>query len=219
MEQRELTLGFSARNTGAVPRVGAFGNSLFAALVVGCLLATPALCSAEDESTPSIFGYALSGFGTGIATGFATGYLVTGPTWESDEWKTVLWGGGIGALTGLGIGVVLGVVDAGSAPGGRGIGFYIMRDANLGFSVGALAGGVVGVLYWAGGGTSKDLLTGLSWGTVIGAGAGVILGVVEGALRSPEQAKQTARGVRFDLGVLPSDSGVPLPYPSLSGRF
>jgi hypothetical protein len=87
--------------------------------------------------------------------------------------------------------------------------------------VGALAGGVVGVLYWAGGGTSKDLLTGACWGTVIGAGAGVILGIVEGALRSPETAKtpQTARRLRLDLGFLPSSSGVPLPYPNLSARF
>jgi hypothetical protein len=221
MTQRELTLGFSGGSGEAVRRAGAFGNSLFAALVVSCLLAMPALCSAEEDSTPSIFGYALSGFGTGAATGLAAGYLATGPKWESDEWKTVLWGGGIGALSGIGVGVLMGVIDAGTAPGGRGIGFYVMRDSNYGFTVGALAGGVVGVLYWAGGGSSKDLLLGVCWGTVIGAGSGVILGIVEGALRSREtaHAAPTAQRLHLDLGFLPSEKGVPLPYPNLTGRF
>ena len=220
MAHCERTLVFSAPLSGALRHRGAFVTTLLGALVVCCLLARAAPCSAADEETPSVFGYALSGFGTGAGTGFAVGYLATGSTWESDDWKTVLWGGGIGALTGMGLGVVLGVVDAGTAPGGRGVGFYVMRDSNYGLLAGALAGTVVGSLYWAGGGTGKDLLVGLSWGTVIGAGSGMILGVVEGVLRRPEQANpsQTA-GLRLDLGFLPTRGGPPSPYPVLSGRF
>lgn len=183
-------------------------------------LATASPCHAED-STPSIFGYAMEGFGTGLAVGFATGYLATGPKWESGEWRTVLWGGGIGALTGLGIGLTLGIIDAGTTPNGRGVGFYIMRDSNYGYSVGALAGAVIGALVWAGDGTSKDVLIGLSWGTVIGAGAGVILGVIEGALRRPSSSEHSERrAIQIGLGFTPSETGAPmLPYPTLSGRF
>lgn len=221
MPHRELTLD---------ARVALRRTTLFAVLVLSAaLFASPAFAHAkeapkeapvEEDSTASVFSYVLEGFGTGLAVGLAVGYLATGPTWESDEWRTVLWGGGIGALTGLGIGIVFGVVDAGTAPRGQGIGFYIMRDAYYGIAVGALAGTVVGALYWAGGGSSKDVLTGLCWGTVIGVGAGMILGVVEGVLRRPgKDEKQTAKALRLDLGFVPSESGVPLPYPTLSGRF
>jgi hypothetical protein len=190
-------------------------------MIVGAItLATPRTCSAEDD-TPSIVGYAFQGFGTGLATGLGIGYLATGPKFESDEWRTLLWGGGIGALSGLGIGLILGVVDASTVPNGRGVGFYIVRDSNYGYSVGALAGGVVGILMWAGGGVSKDVLKGLAWGTVIGAGAGIILGVIEGSLRnSGSSGSSTAStGLRLNLGFIPSDEGPPLPYPNLTARF
>jgi len=189
-------------------------------------LATPNRCFAEEDSTPSILGYALEGFGTGIAVGFASGYLATGPKFEGGEWRTLLWGGGIGALTGLGIGVILGIVDASTVPNGRGVGFYIMRDSNYGYTVGALAGTVVGALIWAGGGVSKDLLLGLAWGTVIGAGAGIIMGVIEGALRN--RGGNTGGTARIErrtpfqvgLGITPGlEGGAPITYPTLNARF
>ena len=100
------------------------------------------------------------------------------------------------------------------------IGFYIIRDSNYGYTVGALAGGVVGILMWAGGGVSKDVLQGLAWGTVIGAGAGIILGVIEGSIRVSNGKRATAsNGLRLGLGFTPSSEGVPLPYPNLSARF
>jgi hypothetical protein len=197
--------------------------TLVAAVLATGVLTTPERCYAEEDSTPSVLGYALEGFGTGIAVGFATGYLATGPKFEGGEWRTLLWGGGIGALSGLGLGLILGVVDAGTVPNGRGVGFYIMRDSNYGFTVGALAGGVIGALVWAGSGTSKDLLIGLAWGTVIGAGAGVILGVIEGALRNGKGSSHAKREtpIQVGLGFTPPgvEGGAPLPYPVLSGRF
>ena len=213
-----INLRLSGDRSGAVRRPEAFRISLLLAAALA-ITAVASPCHAEDD-TPSIFSYALSGFGTGLATGFAVGYLSTGPEFESNEWRKILFGGGIGALSGLGIGLVLGVVDAGGKPEGRGVGFYIMRDSNLGFTVGALAGSVVGALYWAGGGSPKDVLIGLSWGTVIGAGAGLILGAIEGALRAPKSTSTAARtGLQFSFGFTPSEDGVPLPYPNLSARF
>jgi hypothetical protein len=195
--------------------------TLAAAVLATTVLATPNNCYAEEDSTPSILGYALEGFGTGIAVGFATGYLATGPKFEGGEWRTLLWGGGIGALSGLGIGLILGIVDASTVPNGRGVGFYIMRDSNYGYTVGALAGGVIGALIWAGGGVSKDLLIGLAWGTVIGAGAGVIMGVIEGALRNGRGSKAERRTpFQVGLGCTPAlEGGAPMAYPTLSGRF
>jgi hypothetical protein len=195
--------------------------TLTAAVLATTVLATPGNCYAEEDSTPSILGYALEGFGTGIAVGFASGYLATGPKFEGGEWRTLLWGGGIGALSGLGIGLILGIVDASTVPNGRGVGFYIMRDSNYGYSVGALAGGVIGALIWAGGGVAKDLLLGLAWGTVIGAGAGVIMGVIEGSLRSGRGSKAERRSTfQVGLGFTPAlEGGAPMTYPTLSGRF
>jgi hypothetical protein len=94
-----------------------------------------------------------------------------------------------------------------------------MRDSNLGYSLGGLAGGVIGVLIWAGGGTSKDFALGLAWGTVIGASAGIILGVIEGSLRSKSSERARRSQLQLGLGFTPSDDGVGLPYPNLIGRF
>ena len=182
----------------------------------------PQRCYAEsDDDTPSILGYAFEGFGTGLATGFAVGYLSTGPKFEGGEWRKLLIGGGVGALTGLGVGLILGVVDASTMPDDRGVGFYIIRDSNYGYAVGSLTGAVIGALIWAGGGVAKDLLKGLAWGTVIGAGTGLLLGIVEGSIRtsSRSSSSDTASALRFNLGFVPSEDGAPLPYPSLSGSF
>jgi hypothetical protein len=194
-----------------------------AATAAALFAIAPQHCFAEEDSTPSILGYALEGFGTGIAVGFATGYLATGPKFEGGEWRTLLWGGGIGALTGLGIGLVLGIVDASTVPSGRGVGFYIMRDSNYGYTVGALAGGIIGILVWAGGGVSKDVLIGLAWGTIIGAGTGILLGILEGALRSGKSDTSHARRrgpFQVGLGFTPGlDGGAPITYPTLTARF
>jgi len=175
------------------------------------------VCQADDEA-PSIVGYGLEGLGTGAATGLAIGYLATGNTWESSDWRTLAWGTAIGALSGLGVGVLLGTVDAATGPK-RGVGFYMIRDSNYGFTVGFLAGGIIGALIWLGDGSGKDLLRGLAWGTVIGAGAGMLLGVLEGVLRAPRQTEQARNRLRVGVGFAAESGSVPVPYPTLTGRF
>lgn len=219
--EREQTRTPSGR--GAHWRAGAFATyGVAIAAFVAVMFTTPQRCLAEaDDDTPSIVGYAFEGFGTGVATGFAAGYLSTGPKFEGREWRKLLLGGGIGALTGLGVGLVLGIVDASTVPDGPGVGFYMIRDSNYGYAVGGLAGGVIGALIWAGGGVAKDVLQGLAWGTVIGAGTGLILGVVEGSIRTPSRKRESASasGVRLGLGFAAESGGRLLPYPNLSGRF
>ena len=202
---------------------------MFAALLLWS--AKPQPCWAEDD-TPSIVGYAFEGLGTGLATGLAIGYLSTGHEFKSNEWRKLAWGTAIGGLTGLGTGLLLGVGDAASGRP-RSYGFYMVRDSNYGFSVGAVAGGIIGALIWLGDGTGKDLLRGLAWGTVIGAGTGLLLGVLEAALRNSSGSNPKPSGkssdldteaasrpsVQLALGFMPTASGAPVPYPSLTGRF
>ena len=187
-------------------------------LVVLSLGLVPVLCRAQDE-TPSIVGYGLQGFGTGAAVGLAAGFLATGRTFESGEWKALVLGTGIGALSGMGVGIVLGAVDAGATPSGFGVGHYVLQDMNYGFGLGALAGATVGALIWVDHGRGKDVLTGMAYGTLIGAGVGLVLGIIEGALRKPAPERAPKARLSLQLGFVPSRGAVPWPYPMLAGRF
>jgi hypothetical protein len=190
-------------------------------LVILAVCLEPVVCRAEDD-TPSVIGYALQGFGTGAAVGLGTGFLLSRPTWESKDWKTVGLAGGIGALSGMGVGIILGVIDAAATPHGPGVGFYIMRDMNLGVGLGFLAGAVVGVIVWAGSGHGIDVVYGMTYGVLIGAGAGLVLGVIEGVLRLPKHdsaAANTKTGLSFNLGFTSGPGTVPVPSPMLIGRF
>lgn len=182
-----------------------------------CIVLAPSLCSAQQDG-PSIVGYGLRGFGSGIGLGLATGYLATGSKFESGEWKTVVFGAAVGGLTGMGVGILLGVVDASAAPARYG--HYMLQDMSLGITLGLLAGATVGALIWLDDGRAKDVLIGLSGGVLIGAGVGLILGVIEGALRKPDQepVKDPAK-LSFNIGFTPGRGGVPLPYPSLLAHF
>jgi hypothetical protein len=187
----------------------------------------------------------LDGLWTGAATGLALGYLATGSDFRAAEWQTLGWGTAIGALTGLGVGILLGTIDAATMYGHRaGIGYYIIRDSNYGVGVGFLAGGIIGTMLWIGGGTGQDLLRGMAWGTVIGAGAGVLLGVLEGALRGRHSSSYggsrgpgpdyehehevniyeapAAFNMHLSVGFTAPEigaRGAPVPYPNLIGRF
>src|SRR4051794_4754780 len=104
----------------------------------------PAVCFAEsgDDGGPSLFSYGFKGFFTGASIGLAAGYLSTGSTYESHEWKNLVMGAGIGAIVGVGAGVGLAIADIG-APG-RGTGWYVLRDTDLGTFLGAFTGAAIG---------------------------------------------------------------------------
>ena len=117
-----------------------------------------------------MFSYGFKGFFTGASIGLAAGYLSTGSSYESHEWKNLVMGAGIGAIVGVGAGVGLALADIG-APG-RGTGWYVLRDTDLGTFLGAFTGAAVGALVWVDDGRAKDVLIGLSFGALIGAGVG-----------------------------------------------
>jgi hypothetical protein len=190
-----------------------------ACLVVLAVCLEPLACRAQDDNSSSAFSYAAEGLGTGIALGLATGYLLSRPTWESSDWATLGLGAGIGALGGLGLGITLGVLDM----GGRSrvhVGGIILKDINLGIATGILAGAIVGTIVWIGGGKPADVLIGLSWGAIFGAGAGLLLGILESVMRkNSERAEAVKRGLSFNIGFTGGPGAIPLPSPMLTGRF
>jgi hypothetical protein len=84
----------------------------------------------------------------------------------------------VGALAGLTTGIIIAVADvtSNSVP----VGYYVLRDATYGTLIGAVMGGLVGVLLWVDDGTPRDVLQGASYGTLFGAVAGIAYGIVEG---------------------------------------
>ena len=184
------------------------------ALSVG-IFAAPAEASAREEP-PAAVAYGFDGFWTGAQIGLASGYLATGRQYEDHEWRKLVWGAGLGALVGAGVGITLGIVDVGSPPPHTG--HLVLRDIGYGVGLGAIAGAAVGALFWADGGEPKNMLTGAAIGTLAGAGAGGVFGLLEGALASEDTAMAQVAGARFRLTVIGSE-GSYLPMPAIAGRF
>src|SRR5262245_6506263 len=126
-----------------------------AALSAGILAAAVRASAAEEP--PAAVAYGFDGFWTGAQVGLATGFLATGPEYESREWRKLMWGAGIGALAGTGLGITLGVVDVSTGPPHTG--HLILRDVGYGLGLGTIVGAAVGGLFWADGGEPKNLLT------------------------------------------------------------
>jgi len=183
------------------------------ALLAGFVL-TPTRSWAQ-ESTPSVLAYGFDGFWTGAQVGLAAGYIATGPEYKSEEWRKLVFGAGVGALVGVGVGITLGVLDVGSEPPDSGR--LILRDMGYGVGLGAIVGTAVGALFLIDDGRPKNLLTGAAIGTLAGAGAGLIFGLYEGATARPEPPRDRAvLDLRF--AVLGSESSL-WPLPGVEGSF
>jgi hypothetical protein len=191
-------------------------RTLAGLIAAGGFLATPALHAASDD-TPSIVSYGFDGFWTGAQIGLATGYLATGSNYERREWRTVVFGAGIGALVGVGAGITLGIVDVGQAPPRTG--YLVLRDVGYGVGLGAIVGTAVGALFLIDSGSAKDLLVGASWGTVIGGAAGVAFGLIESAAADRAPAAVVTTGLDSLRITVVGAEGSWLPMPALSGRF
>lgn len=190
------------------------------ALMTG-LLAAPAVARAQDE-TPSVISYGLDGFWTGAQIGLATGFLATGREYESEEWRKLVFGAGVGAIAGVGLGLTLGILDIGQVPPRTGR--LVLRDVGYGVGLGAIVGTAVGALFLIDSGRAKNLLTGAAVGTLVGAGAGVALGLIEsaaadrGSAPSEGAASEGAAPARLKLTLLGSDESL-WPIPGLAGSF
>jgi len=136
--------GLSVRSPRRGSRRAPHAAVLVATFVICGLTAT---ARAEDER-PGVFTYAYQGLVVGGGTGLAAGYLVAREGGlHSSDWKPMVYGVGIGALVGSGIGLTLGIVDATNNQPGRT--HYILRDmaygVGFGATVGAIAGGLAAI--------------------------------------------------------------------------
>jgi hypothetical protein len=179
----------------------------------------PCVSQASENDTPSIVSYGFDGFWTGAQIGLASGYLATGTEYESDEWRKLVFGAGVGALVGVGAGLTLGILDVGSGPPATG--HLILRDVGYGVGLGAIVGTAVGALFLIDDGRPKNLLTGAAVGTVAGAGAGLIFGVIESAAAGGEKEAVAVDGAGIDsvrLTLVGSPASL-LPMPAIQGSF
>ena len=90
----------------------------------------------------------------------------------------MVYGAGIGALTGSVLGLTLGIVDmAQRKPGRNG---YVMRDGLYGAGLGAVLGGIAGGLGALAAKKGEYILLGASIGVLTGTVGGMAVGFVEG---------------------------------------
>jgi hypothetical protein len=204
---------------------------LLCALLAVTVITHPAIGFAQDErdeyvqpspEPPSLLSYGFKGFWLGGELGLAVGFLSTGNSFGDGEWKNLVFGVGLGALTGVVSGVVLAMVDTGTPP--PAYGWYVLRDAGYGTLLGGLSGAAVGALFVLDSGEPRDILTGAAVGSLVGAAVGVAFGVIEANAanrRSRPTYVRDERGLRFTVNAIPPlGPGRPLTLaPTLYGRF
>lgn len=178
-------------------------------LRTACIVALLACLSGSakaDTNPPTVFDGAYQGLLVGATAGVATGYLFArrGGWKSSDDWKPLVYGAGIGALSGAAIGLTLGIVDmAQRNPGRNG---YVMRDGLYGAGLGAVLGGIAGGLAAISSKKGEHVLLGGSIGVLAGTCLGMGMGFVEGYRKfSPRvSAVEQADG---SLAFLPALAG------------
>jgi energy-converting hydrogenase Eha subunit A len=193
------------------------GLSLLIAAFATCVLAETA--RAEDQK-PTVFTLAYEGLLVGAGAGLAAGYLVARDNgWKSSEdWKPLVYGTGIGALVGSGIGLTLGIVDVTQDKPGRTR--YVLRDMLYGEGFGATVGVIAGGLTAISTKKPEHILLGASIGVLSGAVLGAVFGFIEGG-HAHDHATLDTDNQRFALSIVPVvEAGGKLAYlPALSGRY
>lgn len=189
-----------------------------AVLLCACLSAiTVAAPARAHDADPGTISYGWNGLWTGAEVGLAAGFLSTGAHYESREWRKLVFGTGVGALVGVGVGLTLGLTDA--ARDYPPTGWYVLRDTGDGTMLGAFAGAIVGLIALSQSDRPKDVLTGASIGALVGAGAGAVFGLIEGATahRPAPRAPGCQRG-DVHLALLDAPGSL-APIPGVAGSW
>jgi len=172
------------------------------------------------DERPSLLSYGFDGLFAGGLTGLSMGYLATGSHYESDEWKALVFGAGVGALAGLGGGVAAAVVD--SNTDGPPTGAIILNDMWYGLLLGGAAGALVGALVLIYSDHPKDVLTGAAIGAISGDAVGLTLGIFESAARR-RRYKSSSRSrpprLTASINLWPEGGRSLAVLPALSGKF
>ena len=196
-------------------------TSIRMCLCAGLLLAAvmaPARASAEMPDAATLFDYGFKGFTVGAEMGLSVGYIVTGPVYEHEEWRTLVVGMGMGALLGVGTGIFVAITDH-SGSGAR-TGYAMLRDAGYGAVLGAIMGALTGSLLWVAHGSAKDVLKGAAYGTLLGSAAGAAYGLLD-SRREPElpsvpMGYRLGEGWALSVAPSPATSGI---VATVRGRF
>ena len=162
--------------------------------------------AAEALPAPTVFDGAYQGRLVGAVAGTATGYLFarsdTGN--ESGGWKPLVYGAGIGALSGAALGLTLGIIDMSqSRPRRNG---YVMRDGLYGAGLGLVLGGIAGGLGALASQEAEHILLGMSIGVLSGTLGGMAVGFAEG-YRKYSVTATPVRQADGSMSFLPAVAG------------
>jgi hypothetical protein len=127
-------------------------------------------------------------------------------------------GAGIGALSGAAVGLTLGFVDL--RDDRPGMGSLILRDMGYGASFGVLIGAVTGALVMIRTEEPEHIGFGAAIGALSGAGAGLIIGAIEGR-RIVDSPAHRYPGMRLgpSFAMVRDAQGGLIAAPALSGSF
>ena len=160
----------------------------------------------QSEYSPSVFTYGWRGLLVGGLAGLSLGYIIARDDgFESDDWKPVVYGLGIGSLVGGATGLTLGFIDLDDDR--PGMGNIALRDMMYGAIFGMAVGGIVGALVLISSEDPEHILFGAALGTLSGTLVGLVIGIIEGRriVDSP-QHRYPGRGLGPSFG-LTRDSG------------
>jgi hypothetical protein len=191
-------------------------------LTCACLLGTSLTAQAEEKfgpserNDPSIIAYGFEGLATGAFVGLGIGYLVArDEDFERSDWRAIGLGGGVGALSGMALGLGLGAADlASDRPG---VGGIVLRDTLYGTGLGSVAGLLSGGISAIVAEDPEHAVFGTAIGAVAGAGVGMIVGLIEG----PRMVNSRRHQARFAPTVMAArdDSNRSVYMPGIAGRF
>lgn len=189
-------------------------KKLIVTLMAAVVLMMPAMGHAAEffgaspKGTPSVLYYTWDGLKLGALAGMSIAYL-DNPTDGKRYANTVA----VGALVGMGAGIVLGVHDANK--GKKATGAIILRDMNLGGTIGLVAGAIIGTAD----GINNDKWESVGRDTSIGYLGGMLLGLAIGIYEGPIIVKNYTRSVEIAPVVVADSNRMPCMGVGVSARF